>query len=384
MHRLRAPTGNGARCSTTLYSLLNVMLIHVCLAGSAVICSTTISADASLRDLASQLHAESGPQIRRSFFGSTAGTSDEAADPDSWRFQRCLQVAANAEWDDDSWKRHSVATGLLPGDMTVGMALESESLAAEPIDHLVKPMLRLVHAGSAVRVTVHNVPGVPDGSDRVVYLTSMMSTSYAIDCLIDEFGVRKVVVVGHRASRVHFALEVNSTSASPTALAPSSRVLSELDRRNLVNEPRSLRFTVAASWLAKAGTIAAAFTTTKRGHSRSIQSDTSDDASRLGPSAGGGTGSEAAAVAEGKDSATLRRADPASIARPSRLSALFYDWLTPVTATSLANPARSRPISVVLAEDPGEAPPDKGSAAEASSGEVDGALEEMMVSGSTG
>lgn len=66
--------------------------------------------------------------------------------------------------------------------------------------------LRLVYTPNAVQITFVHVPHIPNGTTHTLYLAADMTVADIIDVLVTEIGLRKVVLVGHKTSRVDYRL----------------------------------------------------------------------------------------------------------------------------------------------------------------------------------
>lgn len=116
----------------------------------------------------------------------------------------------------------------------------------DPTKDAPRSFLRLVYLPNAVRVRFMHVPQIPDGTTHTLYLAAEMTVADIIDVLTTEIGLRKVVSVGHRTSRVDYRLQ----TPDGALVSPPSRVLSVLAGRG---GPRQVTLTVSGAWLSGAG-----------------------------------------------------------------------------------------------------------------------------------
>lgn len=75
--------------------------------------------------------------------------------------------------------------------------------------HLHAPRLRLVYKPHVISVTLYHIPGFPEGWNRWrQYVSAEMTTSDALEQLMETLGVRKVIVQGTKTARVEYVLQV--------------------------------------------------------------------------------------------------------------------------------------------------------------------------------
>lgn len=127
-----------------------------------------------------------------------------------------------SDGDTDAW----TSSGLLDPGVTVGEALERTP--ASPADaaqtaqfsdfllsgHLHKPALRLVYVPQAAVFTFFHIPAFPEGWQYRLFLTAGMTAGETVEALIEELGIRKVVVQGHKSARVEYCLRAGGSGGS--------------------------------------------------------------------------------------------------------------------------------------------------------------------------
>ena len=117
----------------------------------------------------------------------------------------------------------------------------------DPTKNASRTLLRLVYLPNAVQIRFMHVPQFPDGMTHTLYLAADMTAADVIDVLATEVGLRKVVSVGHKTSRVDYRLQ--TPDGAP--ITPPSGILSVLAGRD---GPRKVTLTVSDAWLSGAGT----------------------------------------------------------------------------------------------------------------------------------
>lgn len=128
------------------------------------------------------------------------------------------------------------STGLLDPTVTVGEALGTTPSTASPPDatqpehfsdfllsgHLHKPALRLVYVPHAAVFTFFHIPAFPEGWQFRLFLTADMTAGETIEALIEELGVRKVVVQGHKSARVEYCLRATGSAGGASSASSAS------------------------------------------------------------------------------------------------------------------------------------------------------------------
>lgn len=120
--------------------------------------------------------------------------------------------------------------GVLPLDTTVAQALSetnSTSTSAAPArpppsnrqfsdfvltNHLHSASLRLVYLPFALDVCFQHIPGVREEWRRRIWIGGEMTAGEVVEALVEEMGVRKVVVHGAKTARVEYVLQVAAAS----------------------------------------------------------------------------------------------------------------------------------------------------------------------------
>lgn len=264
--------------------------------------------------------------------------------------------------------------------------MDDEAVGA--VHHLTAPTLRLVHLAQAADFLFENVLGVPDGSKRILYLAADTTASNAVEAIIEELGIRKVIVTGHRASRVEYCLQ-KATASGRQALPPSARLVAEFQppaEDGTGRNHRAFIFTVSAAWLAKAGTIATAFTKVdstgapQRPRVGTRQSEGWRPSSLFGFWPGGGADERTPHESSPTDPPAQvdGKGATASGGNSSRLSTLF-NWSGAEESAASVNPARGRPISVVMPKDEAIEAEGSGAPDPEEQGKLEEEVEQMMV-----
>ncbi|BGP28584.1 hypothetical protein JCM10296v2_000320 [Rhodotorula toruloides] len=388
------------------------LLVQLSLPGPASsVHATFIASSATLDDLVRQLLAEDGPQIRRSMCGRTEDA--RAQQHELWRVQEVLTSAPNADRSDEELARlsddqgKSAPTGLLDPALTVGEALGTTPSTASPPDatqpehfsdfllsgHLHKPALRLVYVPHAVVFTFFHIPAFPEGWRFRLFLTADMTAGETVEALIEELGVRKVVIQGHKSARVEYCLRTAGSGGAPDTIATPTRLVTRLQKDAIdAATPIRAEFTVSPSWLKKAGTVALALPGVGRSDSTDAETPNAKqpiakrDGTNWRPSSlfGGFWSGEAEPSETSSNVANASSSQQPTAASPdedeeedgegtlkaekgasatasadissvrsnagsrSRLSTLFTDWIAPEASPSSAPP--SRPHARVVGE----------------------------------
>ncbi|GAA6056774.1 hypothetical protein JCM3770_006127 [Rhodotorula araucariae] len=371
-------------------------------AGAASIHATFISSSRSVEDLVACILAEDGPQIRRVVCGREQSTADDVS---LWRIQRVLRSSLNAERNDEELAGLA-GDGLLPPHLTIEAALgetasppltaptrpsESSTQFSDFLlsGHLHAPALRLVFTPHVVEFTFEHIPAFPEGWHFRLFLAAETTAGEAIEAIVEELGVRKVVVHGHKTARVEYCLQIKHDGGTPQTLPTPARLLPFLQKDDPSGSPPyRATFTVSPSWLQKAGTVGFAIP----GAASSASSGSSDGArrgitSRDGtgwrpgslfggfwggeetPATGARTPADEEKTADGTDddegdgtlkaekggaaAASGATTSPSSTAGGrSRLSALFTEWIAPEASATSPPPAEQpgRPVSRIVGE----------------------------------
>ncbi|BGP44533.1 hypothetical protein JCM10450v2_000347 [Rhodotorula kratochvilovae] len=374
--------------------------------GAASVHATFISPLASLEDLVAAILAEDGPQIKRTVCGKDHAQADDLA---LWRVQRVLKSAPNAERSDEDLADLE-GDGLLPPELTVEAALgdtASPPPAASPrpsdpsaqfsdfllSGHLHAPALRLVFTPHVAELAFEQIPAFPEGWRFRLFLAAETTAGEAVEALVEELGVRKIVVQGHKTARVEYCLQTKDSAGSPQTIPTPTRLLPFLQKHDpAAIPPYRATFTVSPSWLKKAGTVA--FAIPGAASAASSASSSSSDGARRGIASRDGAGrrpsslfgglwgeedtpAEGTSVPAEEDNAedgsdeeegdgTLKAekggGGAASSATTgttrstaggrSRLSALFTDWIAPEASSASTSAAEQpvRPVSRIVGE----------------------------------
>lgn len=276
-------------------------LIQVILPNNHTILAATLHTQrpTALHLIQAILSDDANTSLLQSIFGShftpakqDVTPSDSESDPwcrdvnsTTWALQAVQVSEANREW-----KQHELDTlgdGLLPLDQDILSHLRSQvhdpakssafsdfALSA----HLHAPRLRLVCGapGLCVRLAFVHVPDIDDGwSQRLWFLpapsddaTASGTGSFAsevIEAVIEEFGIRKVVLQGSKSARVEYAIAIPSANKAITALPPPAPLPPSTALPHLLEAITTdaaiptLLFTVSATWFSRLGTVAMGF-----------------------------------------------------------------------------------------------------------------------------
>lgn len=212
----------------------------------------------------------------------------KAANNTPWALQSVQVSDPNREWQQD--ELNSLDDGLLPLDSDILSFLRKDYY--DPVKssafsdfalsaHLHAPRLRLVCGapGLCLRLAFVHVPEIQDGwSNRLWFLPAPSDTdspaagtgslaSELIQAVIEELGIRKVVLQGSKSARVEYAIAMPASGKSITALPPPPPLppstalphyLEAMTQDNTDQVPMLL-FTVSATWFSRLGTVAMGF-----------------------------------------------------------------------------------------------------------------------------
>lgn len=204
-----------------------------------------------------------------------------------WAIQSVELSQPNREWQQH--ELDSIGDGLLRSDSDVlaylratthdptkSSAFSDFALSA----HLHAPRLRLVCGapGLHLRLAFVHVPEIPDGwSQRLWFLPAPADDATAagtgslaselIQAIIEELGIRKVVLQGSKSARVEYAVAIPSATRPVTALPPPAPLPPSTALPHLLDAMQSddgktaptLLFTVSATWFSRLGTVAMGF-----------------------------------------------------------------------------------------------------------------------------
>lgn len=99
--------------------------------------------------------------------------------------------------------------------------------------HLQAPSLRLCYVPDAVRVEVRHIPGFAEGWHwEHLFLTADMTAAETVEAIVEELGVRKVVVQGHKTARVEYVIQMIDSKQGARFTGCSAT-------RNLPADPRA-------------------------------------------------------------------------------------------------------------------------------------------------
>lgn len=148
--------------------------------------------------------------------------------------------------------------------------------------HLHAPVLRLVYLPQALIVSLVDVPGFLEGEfTRKFWIGAEMSAKEVMDAVIEELGIRLVILQGVKTARVEYVLQRRDSKQGrfsltlwrePRAkgirclllvlqLIPYSTKLLPHLQSSGSSPPFSVTFTVSSTWLARIGTVGNALTT---------------------------------------------------------------------------------------------------------------------------
>ncbi|CAO1622300.1 unnamed protein product [Parajaminaea phylloscopi] len=289
----------------------NMRLIPVLLPDNATTLAVTLPSDnASVRDvieliLAGHEHAAPLSHVFASYYQTpelkaeaVPGDNVVVASPSSpwytdshgisWALQTLQISASNREWTDAELEE--MGSGLIPGDIPLlahlreashsgAYSTDSPSPGSDsfPSAHLLATRLKLVCGAPelALRLRFAHVPEIRDGWDTRLWFLPANAVGFSvadlIEAVIEELGIRRVVLQGSKSARVEYALAVPSPGGPaaplpPPPALPAATSLSDIIGALQTQEHTSqelryptLLFTVSATWLNRLGTVAAGF-----------------------------------------------------------------------------------------------------------------------------
>jgi len=232
--------------------------------GAASVHATFASPSDSLEGLVTTLLAEDGAQIKRTVCGRGHAQADDLG---LWRVQRTLNSSPNSERTDEELAdlegdRTSspdgdvesrgcklivplTHAGLLSPELTVEEALALTGSAPPPpppgpasphassndnstqfsdfllSSHLHAPSLRLVFTPNLVEFTFEHIPGLPEGFRFRLFLGAETTAGETVEALMEELGVAKFAIQGHKSARIEYCVQTSDGSRSaslPSAL----------------------------------------------------------------------------------------------------------------------------------------------------------------------
>ncbi len=117
------------------------------------------------------------------------------------------------------------------------------------------PKLRLVYLPLSLDIVFRHVPEIPEGFQHLWFVAAGMTAGDIIDTLIDELGIRRVVLMGTKSARVEYALELEDTT-----VVPVHRSITEIIKEKYIRGPPYVFvFTLSRAWFAKLGTVSRVF-----------------------------------------------------------------------------------------------------------------------------
>lgn len=117
--------------------------------------------------------------------------------------------------------------------------------------HLHAPRLRLVYLPYRLTLTFVSIPDIPEGFTLTHFLSRASTTAEVIDAIVEELGIKQVVLLGAKSARIEYSLETDDSPLSSTA-SPLSSIL----QARAEGPPYQVRFTLSKAWFAKIGTVA--------------------------------------------------------------------------------------------------------------------------------
>lgn len=283
-------------------------LIQVLLPGSShEVLIASIATTATNADLISGLLRDShnSKPLAQAFGSHYEATATRQLTPSSshwlvdskgvaWGLQLVEASEANREWTATELEK--VGDGLLSIDALAVRALSESNPAFAQTSHLQTPRLRLVCGapGLSVRLQFAHVPEITDGwSRRLWFLSASSSAADVVDAVVEELGIRKIVLQGSKSARIEYALALcSSTDVAPmppppalpasTSMAAFLQALQSQGGSSKDTAPLLL-FTLSASWLSRLGTVAVGFAKHARKAPLSPQPQTQQQASSASP-----------------------------------------------------------------------------------------------------
>ncbi|TNY19577.1 hypothetical protein DMC30DRAFT_400040 [Rhodotorula diobovata] len=209
--------------------------------GAASVHATFASPSDSLEGLVTTLLAEDGAQIKRTVCGRGHAQADDLG---LWRVQRTLNSSPNSERTDEELADLE-GDRLLSPELTVEEALALTGSAPPPpppgpasphassndnstqfsdfllSSHLHAPSLRLVFTPNLVEFTFEHIPGLPEGFRFRLFLGAETTAGETVEALMEELGVAKFAIQGHKSARIEYCVQTSDGSRSaslPSAL----------------------------------------------------------------------------------------------------------------------------------------------------------------------
>lgn len=395
--------------------------------------ATFLPLSSSLNDLILAVLREDGDQVLRDVCGIKLDGFERSIE--RWGIQKCIRSKPNRIWSEEELVALSTndgelrasctailnpsiyfhattdvfyTSGLLPLDLTLRDALSYESVqpSAPPTPkrqfsdfvltaHLHAPVLRLVYLPQALSISFVDIPGFSEGEfSRKFWIGAEMSAKEVMDAVVEELGIRLVILQGVKTARVEYVLHTQSSEGGRSlrrfwersrakhrccllpVLQPipySTKLLYHL-RSSSSSLPFNVTFTVSSSWLARIGTVGHALTTSSSllAKPRIGTRDATNEGSWRPSSIFAGiwaaptTSDSIAEEGDGEDEEKegtikgLKSSEGGEVGTPrvsasstlasgkARLSTLFTDWMT-VDDTSTGEPSsQSRIVSEPL------------------------------------
>jgi hypothetical protein len=79
--------------------------------------------------------------------------------------------------------------------------------------HLQVPLIRLVYLPFRLEITLTHVPEIPENFKLVWFTGGNTTAAQAIDAVLDELGIRKIVTQGSKSARVEYSISANGEGA---------------------------------------------------------------------------------------------------------------------------------------------------------------------------
>jgi len=123
-----------------------------------------------------------------------------------------------------------VCTGFIDAETTIEEALASTGIESHQptssrpdqpqrqfsdfvlTQHLQSPSLRLCYLPNSVEVEFQHIPAFPEGWKWKMFLSAEMTAGETVEAIVEELGVRKVVIQGHKTARVEYVVQVIDSS----------------------------------------------------------------------------------------------------------------------------------------------------------------------------